>query len=117
MSELWRKRYPEEATCIRCLEVKDTMELDRLLWCDDCRSRARRRAGRWGWGVGAALAAVLALWIRFVVQPDPDLVVSGWVATVVAAMWISSKVAREIAYGVLRYRNRKAVEAVPPAAS
>jgi hypothetical protein len=36
------------------------------------------------------------------------------VATVVAAIWISSKVAREIVYGAMRFRNARAVEAVPP---
>jgi hypothetical protein len=63
--------------------------------------------------MGAVLAALLALWIWLVVQPS-DLVLGGWIATVVAALWIGSKVAREVAYGVQRFRNRKAVEASPP---
>jgi hypothetical protein len=33
---------------------------------------------------------------------------------VIAAVWIGSKVAREIAYGVMRFRNTRAVEARPP---
>ena len=38
----WRDRYPEEVTCVRCLEVYDQMHLDRMLWCDACRSFRRQ---------------------------------------------------------------------------
>ena len=44
----------------------------------------------------------------------PLVIIGGWIATVVAALWIGSRVGKEIAYGVLRFTNRKAVEAVPP---
>lgn len=87
--------------------------MDRLLWCEACRTSARRRAGVWGWGFGALFAAALALWIWLYIQPS-DLVISGWIATVVVAFWIGGRIAREIAYGVMRYQNHKAAEAVPP---
>lgn len=109
----WKSRFPELATCVRCLEEKDVEEMDRLLWCESCRETARRRAGVWGWGVGGVLAVALAIWIWTVIQPS-DLILPGWIATIVAALWIGSRVAKEIAYGVLRFTNRKAVEAVPP---
>jgi hypothetical protein len=109
----WRDRYGEEVTCVRCLEVRDTVEVDRLLWCETCRERARARAARQGWLVGLAGAALLAAWIWIVVEPS-DLVLGGWIGTVVAAAWIGSKVAREILYGVERFRNRRAADAAPP---
>ena len=109
----WKSRFPELATCVRCLEEKDVEEMDRLLWCESCRETARRRAGVWGWSAGGVLSVVLAIWIWTVIQPS-DLIIPGWVATIVAALWIGSRVAKEIAYGVLRFTNRKAVEAVPP---
>lgn len=109
----WRSRYPDRATCVRCLQEKDLEEMDRLLWCEACRTSARRRAGAWGWGIGFFVAVLLALWIWLYVQPS-DLVIGGWIATVVAAMWVGARVAREIAYGVMRFTNQKAVEAVPP---
>ena len=109
----WKSRYPDLATCIRCLEEKDVEEMDRLLWCESCRETARQRAAMWGWGFGILLAASLAAWIWLVVQPS-RLIVGGWIATVVAALWIGSRVAKEIAYGVLRFNNRKAAEAIPP---
>lgn len=110
----WRERYPEEVTCVRCLEVRSTDDLDRLLWCSSCRAKAARRATRRGWLGGLILAALLAAWIFLVVRPSPDLVLGGWMATVVAAFWIGSKVVREITLGVDRYLNRRALEAEPP---
>ena len=109
----WRDRYGEEVTCVRCLQVRDTAEVDRLMWCETCRERARERAARRGWLAGAATATGLALWIWLVVRPS-DLVVGGWIATVVAAAWLGAKVAREILYGADRFLNRRAVEASPP---
>jgi hypothetical protein len=59
--------------------------------------------------VSAGLALLLAAWIRWVIQPD--LVLGGWIATVVAAFWISGKVIREIAYGVERHQNHPGIDA------
>lgn len=109
----WRDRYPGEITCVRCLEVKDPMELDRMLWCDACRARARERASWWGWLGGVAFGAAVAAYIWGFIRPT-DLVIGGWVGTVVAATWIGSKISREIIYGAMRFRNAHAAEAVPP---
>ena len=109
----WRDRYPDQVTCVRCLELKDQMLLDRLLWCEACRARARNRAGWWGWLFGLIFGAIVALYIWIFIRPT-DLVIGGWVGTVIAATWIGSKIAREISYGVMRFKNARAVEAVPP---
>lgn len=110
----WRSRFPEVVTCVRCLQERDTLEVDRLLWCKDCSMAARRRAARWGWGVGGLVAGGLALWIWLVIRPSA-LIRGGWVATVAAAFWLVGRLAGELAFGLMRYRNRRAVEAVPPA--
>jgi hypothetical protein len=112
----WRDRYPDEVTCVRCLEVYEQEYLDRLLWCDDCRASARRRAGRWGWLGGLAFGAIVALYVWIAIRPS-DLVIGGWIGTVVAAIWIGSKIGSEIAYGAMRFKNARAVEAVPPGAA
>ena len=109
----WRDRYPDEVTCVRCLVVKDQIELDRLLWCVDCRRRARERASWWGWAGGLAFGLCVGLYVWFVIEPT-DLVIGGWLATLVAAVWIGQKVARELIYGGMRFRNARAVDAVPP---
>lgn len=110
----WRDRYPDEVTCVRCLEVYDQMHLDRMLWCDACRRRARERAAWYGWIGGLVFGAGCAAYVWFGIRPT-DLVTGGWVATLLAAVWIGQKVAREIVYGAMRFRNARAVEAVPPA--
>ena len=109
----WRDRYPDEITCVRCLEVKDQMHLDRLLWCDRCRRRARERASWWGWAGGLLFGACVALYVWIAIRPT-DLVIGGWFGTVVAAIWLGQKVAREIVFGAMRFRNARAVEAEPP---
>lgn len=109
----WRDRYPDEVTCVRCLEVLDQMLLDRLLWCDDCRRRARERAAWAGWLGGLVFGTGVAAYVWLIIEPS-DLVIGGWVGTVVAAIWIGQKVAREIVYGAMRVRNARAVDAVPP---
>lgn len=109
----WRDRYPDEVTCVRCLDLKDQADLDRMLWCADCRRIARNRAGWWGWLGGIVFALGVGVYVWFGVRPT-DVVVGGWAATLVAAVWIGQKVAREIAYGVMRFRNARAAEAVPP---
>jgi hypothetical protein len=110
----WRDRYPDEVTCVRCLEVHDQMELDRLLWCDSCRRSARERAAWWGWLGGLLFGLVLGVYVWFGVRPT-DLVVGGWAATIIAGVWIGQKMAREIVYGAMRFKNSRAVDAVPPA--
>ena len=61
--------------------------------------------------IGAGVAAYVWLVIEL-----SDLVIGGWIATGVAAVWIGSKVCRELAYGIMRFRNARAVEATPPGA-
>ena len=57
---------------------------------------------------------LVALYVWTVIQPT-DLVIRGWLGTIAAAIWIGSKIAREIIYGGMRFRNARAVEATPPA--
>jgi len=89
------------------------MELDRLLWCSRCRALARDRAAWLGWLGGLLFGGAVALYVWVVIRPS-DLVIGGWIATLVAAVWIGSKVARELVYGIMRFRNAHAVDAMPP---
>jgi hypothetical protein len=109
----WHERFPSQVTCVRCLEVKEKREFDRLLWCEDCRALARERAGRWGWTGGVLIAATVAAYIWFVVQPSSQIL-QLWAAVLVATLWLGAKVVKEIAYGIMRFENRRAAEAVPP---
>ena len=109
----WRDRYPDEITCVRCLQSRDVADLDRMLWCVRCRALARNRAAWLGWVGGLLFGAAVALYVWTVIRPT-DLVIGGWIATLVAAVWIGSKVAREVVYGIMRFRNAHAVDATPP---
>ena len=111
----WRDRYPDEITCVRCLEEHDQMYLDRLLWCDRCRSLARNRAVSWGWVGGWIFGLFIAGYIWIFIRPT-DLVIGGWFGTVAMAIWLGSRMFRELAYGVIRFMNARAVEASPPKA-
>lgn len=84
-----------------------------MLWCADCRRIARNRASWWGWAGGLSFALVVAAYVWFVVRPS-DLVIGGWAGTLVAAVWIGQKMAREMIYGAMRFQNSRAIEAVPP---
>lgn len=109
----WRERFPDRATCVRCLESRDLTDLDRLFWCHECREKARERAKGKGWLWGGAAGAGLALYIWLFIRPS-SLILGGWIATVLVALWLVARIARELIYGVMRYRNRRAVEATPP---
>jgi hypothetical protein len=94
----------EEVTCVVCGEARDSTEVDRMLWCESCREVARARAARIGWIAGAVTAAALAIWIALAVQPS-RMISGAWIATVVAAGWLGSRMGREVAYGLFRARD------------
>jgi hypothetical protein len=104
----------DQVACARCRELKDIADLDRLLWCDRCRRLARARASRWGWLIGVVIAGGIAVYIWLGIHGSRVLL-GGWIATVVAALWLGAKVGREVAYGVIRYRDTGSAEQ-PPAA-
>ena len=94
--------------------MKPIHELDRLFWCEACRRRGLARSARIGWTVGVGLTTLLVLWIWLVVRPDRDFILAGWIACVVAVFYLAGRIARELGYGVMRLRNRRAAEAMPP---
>ena len=110
----WEDRFPDRVTCIRCLEVKDKTDFDRLLWCDDCRAQAKVRAGQVGWIGGVLMAAAVSGYIWGVLKPT-DLITQLWLAIPIAIVWLGARFTKEIAYGVMRFRNARATDATPPA--
>lgn len=109
-------RLPDDITCIRCLETKPREELDRLLWCDECLHLARRRASAKGRLVGILFALGVALYVGLWIRPDYSLIPTAWIAVLAVAYIIGIRMAREFIFGWARLRNRRAVEATPPAA-
>ena len=110
----WAASDSDEVACVRCLEPKRWADVDRMLWCEACREAAHARATSRSWVVGGVIAVVLSLWIWLYIQPS-NLVIGGWVGTVLAALYVGARVAREVLYAAARISNRHAAEAVPPA--
>ncbi len=63
--------------------------------------------------MGLVVSVVLTLWIWFYVQPS-NLVIGGWIGTVLAAFYVSARVAREVFYTVARASDGSPSEAVSP---
>jgi hypothetical protein len=53
--------------------------------------------------IGLATAVILTLWIWLFVQPS-NLVIGGWVGTVLAAFYVTARVAREVLQAAARMR-------------
>jgi hypothetical protein len=84
-------------------------KVDPVGWCPVCRGEVLRRASGWAWGV-AALAAVPAavLFLRTGVLASRFVIL--WVALAAGLLFVLFKVARRVAFEVIRGRG------VPPAA-
>ncbi len=93
-----------EASCLLCLETKPREDLDRLLWCDECLEAAQNKATSQSWYVGFAVAVVLVLWIWLYVQAS-TLGIGPWIGMVLAAFYVSARMAREVLYTVARVRG------------
>ena len=107
----WMLGEIDEANCTRCGGTNDRSDLDRLLWCKDCVSSVGSLAKSWGWMIGLAIATALSLWIWIVVQPS-NMLIGGWAGIVLAAMYVSARVTREVLYGVIRMKNSSQIQAV-----
>ena len=84
-----------------------------MLWCDACSEAVSKRATSRGWMIGLATAVLLTLWIWLFVQPS-NLVIGGWVGTVLAAFYVTARVVREVLLAAARMRSRPVDGAVPP---
>jgi hypothetical protein len=74
-----------------------------MLWCDACTEAVSKRAASRGWMIGLVTAVILTLWIWLFVQPS-NLVIGGWVGTVLAAFYVTARVAREVLVAAARMR-------------
>lgn len=93
-----------EAACQLCRRVHPRQDLDRLLWCEACQAAAQARAVGQSWYFGLAAGVALALWIWLYVQPS-NMLIGGWIGTVVGAFYVTARVTREVLYGIARVRG------------
>lgn len=98
---------------MRCGAMTPRADLDRILWCDECRLTVHARATRKSWRAGLVVATALALWIWLYIEPS-NLVIGGWIGTVLAAFYVAARVTREVLYTMARLGKRDLAEPVPP---
>jgi hypothetical protein len=109
-----RDSFTDGVPCVRCQVMIERVDLDRILWCEDCVEFARRKAlglGRW---VGGMVAALLAAYIWWVIDPSPQWM-GVWVGLILASFYLAGRLAREVLYGIERIRGSKAAGGPPPA--
>ncbi|HEX7091862.1 MAG TPA: hypothetical protein VF192_17220 [Longimicrobiales bacterium] len=100
-----------EVQCRRCLRLRPFADLDRMFWCEECRTAARRLAARFG-RIGALAGAVaVALWVGLVVQPASVRLQILYAVAVLVVYRIGRRLAEEVVYGAMRIRNREGARA------
>jgi hypothetical protein len=100
--------------CRRCRQERTADDLDRQLWCEECRRAERRRAGHWGRGLAFAAAVLLSFWIAIVIQPSREFLLL-WALVIVVAFYLGSRLGQELVFGIIRVRNEPDARAGPPA--
>ena len=97
---------PEDlARCRRCRRPTDPDDLDRILWCEDCVRLERKRAARWGRGLGLGAATLLGIWIALAIGPSGSFRYL-YALVLVVALYLGARLATELVYGIVRVRNR-----------
>ena len=104
MTMKWTFGEVDEVACSRCGHITDRSDLDRLLWCKDCIDSVRNWAKGRSWMVGFCIGIILFAWIWIVVEPSRALM-GGWAGTVLAAIYVSARVTREVLYGAIRMKT------------
>ncbi|MEX2569989.1 MAG: hypothetical protein WD737_01720 [Gemmatimonadota bacterium] len=93
--------------CANCGREFPTTDLDRRLWCPDCRKAVIRRATWAGQAVGLVTALALSIWIYTLVGPAPRFLIV-YVIMIVAAYFFLYKLTQRVAFEIIRSRG------VPP---
>jgi|TARA_B110000438_G_scaffold46592_1_gene46768 hypothetical protein len=99
----WRLGEVDEAICSRCGQTNDYSDLDRILWCKECVDSVLDWAKARSWVVGVCIGVALCFWIWIVVEPS-NMLIGGWAGTVLAAIYVSARVTREVLYGAVRMK-------------
>jgi len=94
---------PHVSACSRCAAETPEGKLDPTGWCDACRAELIPRANVWGW---VACVAVALLYLGWMVWAGMfgHLFMMAWVVLGVGLAFLALKVARRVAFEVLRAR-------------
>ncbi len=92
-----------EAACASCHAMYAASDLDRYLWCPNCRSALRRRGARWGYLVGALASAGLATYLLVWVHPSARFMLI-YLLLLVMTYTLTSRIAVAVVQGYYRSR-------------
>jgi len=97
-------RDQSTGVCANCQREIPADELDRFRWCAECRGGVVRRATVWARLIGIAAAVLLATWIVLAISPSGRFLM-GWMAIIAAAYYLSFKIARRVAFDLIRAKG------------
>lgn len=93
-----------EMTCAGCQQLYATSDLDRYLWCPNCRSKLKRRGLRLGRLVGIAAAAALAAYLVLRVRASARFLAI-YAILLVMTYTLTSRITLAVVQGFYRSRT------------
>jgi hypothetical protein len=93
-----------EAACTSCREIYPAGDLDRYLWCPDCRDKLRQSGIGWGRLVGLVAATGLALYLYVRVSPSPRFILV-YLLLLAMTYSLTSRIAMAVVQGFYRSRG------------
>ncbi len=93
-----------ETNCRSCQEIYPANDLDRYLWCPQCRTAVRRRGARWGRLVGSVVALSVAayLWLNLTLE---SRFMAFYAVMLVMTYMLTSRIALAVVHGYYRARG------------
>jgi hypothetical protein len=93
-----------ETACTSCGVSYPAGDLDRYLWCSNCRGALMKRGLRWGRIVGLVASAGLALYLYVRVQPSTRFLII-YLMLLVMTYSLTSRIAVAVVQGFYRSRT------------
>ena len=97
-----------ETNCQSCQRIYAADDLDRFLWCPECRAEVKRRGVRWGRLVGIVAGVAVALYVVLIVKPVRLNLL--WALPPLMTYVLTSRIAVSVAQGYYRSRGSIKVE-------
>ena len=94
----------ETATCANCGREWPAASFDPAGWCAQCRREVVRRATVIAHALAGVAAVIAGLWVIAMVRPGPRFVVV-WLVLVGLVYFVLYKLARRVAFEVIRSRG------------
>ena len=93
-----------ETACRSCGELYPASDLDRYLWCRDCRRAIHRRGAFWGRVVGVLTSAGVACYLFLWVHPSPRFL-AFYLLMLALTYVLTSRIAVAVVHGYCRARG------------